>query len=199
MRRDYEHKEDKMTKKERKEMAKFIDLNEDQGSAFGGDQFCKDQHDSEAEEEMAVQEFLEALEANKKREQQREERIRQGIRPRDQMTLFDMYARNHVRQPRMVMDKKEKPDPTIDTARFTKRRHTSKPVKEFRCVVTKKQRLICTKHGCGNYREPSQWLCFYCNEEKRLQSKPKKKKKRTSVNRKIKSTKTFLIIFYTLN
>lgn len=180
--RDYDHQEDNMTEQERREMEAFINSDEDDQGAFGSKQFHKDRCDSEEEEEVAVQEFLQALEANKRREQQREERLRKGIKPVNHLTLFDMYnpgrARIAITKQQGTVSRK------IDTTMFSKRRHTSKPVKEFRYVATKKQRLICTKRGCGNYRETSQWLCMYCTEEKRQESnKKKKKKKRNKIKR----------------
>lgn len=179
---DYDHQEDNMTEQERREMETFIDSDEDDQGAFGSKQYHKDRCDSEEEEEVAVQEFLQALEANKRREQQREERLRNGIKPVNQLTLFEMYnpgrARITITKQQGTVQRK------IDTTMFSKRRHTSKPVKEFRYVATNKQSFICTKRGCGNYRETSQWLCMYCTEEKRQESKKSKKnKKRNKIKR----------------
>lgn len=179
--RDYDHQEDNMTEQERREMEAFIDSDEDDQGAFGSKQYHKDRCDSEEEEEVAVQEFLQALEANKRREQQREERLRNGIRPVNHLTLFDMYNPGRARI--AITNRQETVQRKIDTTMFSKRRHTSKPAKEFRYVATKKQRLICTKRGCGNYRETSQWLCMYCTEEKRQESNKKSKKKRNKIKR----------------
>ena len=185
--RDYDDTEDNMTEKERREMEAFIDSDDehDGESAFGSEHYHKDRCDSEAEEGIEVQEFLQALEANKKREQEREERLRNGIQPFNHLTLFDMFTRKPARVKFATTEQPTMVPQNMDTTMFSKRRHTSKPVKAFRYTATKKTRLICTKRGCGNYRETSQWLCVSCNEEQCQASnkKKKKKKKRNKVNR----------------